>query len=61
MLCLAPEAFAYFLNMLDPSVIVSTADGFLVGRIPTEWVQHPTRDLWCAPDVPNIGQGVKMK
>ena len=61
MLCLTPDAFAYFLNLLDASVIVAEGAGFWIGEIPTWWEPHPTLDLWCAPDVPNIDQGVRMK
>lgn len=53
MLCVTPDAFAYFIGLLDASVIKSHLNGLMIGTAEqTFW--YFTGESWCAPDVPRL-------
>lgn len=49
-MCLDPDAFAYFISMLDSSIVETLVSGAL--RIwategPVDWWWMPIEELWC--------------
>lgn len=55
MMCLIPDAFAYFLTLIGPEAVMPTEGGLMLGiQEPTFWFLDTTKQMWCAPDVPLV-------